>query len=807
MPSCGHSLVPDKNNKKIGAQYVHIDPDIYHKKAGISHALKARILISYILVILICTGIISFFTYKLVIQKVQSQAVESNTQLLDQLKNTVDNYMLDSVNKISLSLLNDDSNSQNIQYLFNNPVRNNMDVAWKAYWSLRYIKEINPIVDSISIYYKNNSLIVSSEGTKLLNLPSHSDWIDTAWVSLIKYGGQSDIWLDTRKVRDPSMPVDSSGKEIPKNVITLVRTYPASSTNDDMLGAIAVSVNEKTFCETVKSKSGDNIGQVFCVNQEGVVLSHNQKESLYTNISKYGFGARIIQSKSRSGYFICDVNGVKSVVSYSTSQYNNWRYVAVKPLSQVKTGLQFLSRAAVSIVITTLLIGLILALISTSKIYSPIKRLVDKSSNVIICEDTSIQPKNEYDVINLTLNMLVLKLKDQKQKLEDNMPVIRHHFLLDLVNSRFTKREEVCEKAGELGLDLSFSHFAVTIIRLRDISANMEQSASLPLKNDITGTIENFLDENNIKHICSAEDNNIICILNLEFKDAGLIFKLENLHKSLNECTRFIIQMGVGSICDDIMLIGSSYNDACKCIKYSYFYPEYGIFTLSEVSQWENNDDTKKMRSLLKSFYDALRLQDKESALTGMHSLFTAMRDEHCSYSSSMKVLAHLVNLMETMLAELNIDPSVLAEDNISSKHYNTGSIYEFEHWLSTFVNKLFMYLNSKRCDKNKDLIERIKRYIDENISSKSITLETVSAAMYLTPNYLSRIFKRETGTNFIDYVMDRKLDLSKSMLLSGSMKIEDIAYTIGYSSSQYFIKRFKLKYGITPRQYMRNHS
>ena len=77
-----------------------------------------------------------------------------------------------------------------------------------------------------------------------------------------------------------------------------------------------------------------------------------------------------------------------------------------------------------------------------------------------------------------------------------------------------------------------------------------------------------------------------------------------------------------------------------------------------------------------------------------------------------------------------------------------------------------------------------------------------MAKALYISPSHLSRIFRTETGVTFIDYVTSLKLDYCKDLLLNTSLKIDEISSMMGYSTSQYFISRFKIKYGYTPKEY-----
>ena len=65
-------------------------------------------------------------------------------------------------------------------------------------------------------------------------------------------------------------------------------------------------------------------------------------------------------------------------------------------------------------------------------------------------------------------------------------------------------------------------------------------------------------------------------------------------------------------------------------------------------------------------------------------------------------------------------------------------------------------------------------KYINEHLS-ESLTLESVASRVYLNSTYLSELFKTETGKNFKDYILEKRMELACELLKS-PMKISDIA-------------------------------
>ena len=98
-------------------------------------------------------------------------------------------------------------------------------------------------------------------------------------------------------------------------------------------------------------------------------------------------------------------------------------------------------------------------------------------------------------------------------------------------------------------------------------------------------------------------------------------------------------------------------------------------------------------------------------------------------------------------------------------------------------------------------LILRAIEYIERNYPSK-LTLKDASNALYISPNYLSELFKRTVGQNFSDYLNDVRMERSRLYLADVSRKIGDVSELVGFSDARYFSSAFRKKYGMTPLDY-----
>lgn len=100
-----------------------------------------------------------------------------------------------------------------------------------------------------------------------------------------------------------------------------------------------------------------------------------------------------------------------------------------------------------------------------------------------------------------------------------------------------------------------------------------------------------------------------------------------------------------------------------------------------------------------------------------------------------------------------------------------------------------------------KQKMTEISRYISRHYE-QDLTLEAVSKRFYISPSYLSRVFKEVTGFNFTDYVSMIRIREAQRLLRETDLKILDISVQVGFNNFSHFGKVFKRVVSISPRDY-----
>ncbi len=127
------------------------------------------------------------------------------------------------------------------------------------------------------------------------------------------------------------------------------------------------------------------------------------------------------------------------------------------------------------------------------------------------------------------------------------------------------------------------------------------------------------------------------------------------------------------------------------------------------------------------------------------------------------------------------------------------SSIPNLRDWVT---DALTLYEECIRSCADQDAaVTTVKNYIRSHLD-ENLTRESLAAMVYLTPDYLSHLFKRETGFSLTNYIIYERIEEAKRLLAGTSQNISDIATRCGFQNISYFSKQFRRFTGVTPREF-----
>lgn len=113
------------------------------------------------------------------------------------------------------------------------------------------------------------------------------------------------------------------------------------------------------------------------------------------------------------------------------------------------------------------------------------------------------------------------------------------------------------------------------------------------------------------------------------------------------------------------------------------------------------------------------------------------------------------------------------------------------------YISHLWAYPDAKHAD----VIQHCIQYIHEKYAEHP-SLEEAASVVSLSPDYLSRIFRQETGITYSQYLTNACIDKAKDLIRHSTLRLTDISQMVGYEDQSYFTKVFKRTTGTSPNEY-----
>jgi len=174
---------------------------------------------------------------------------------------------------------------------------------------------------------------------------------------------------------------------------------------------------------------------------------------------------------------------------------------------------------------------------------------------------------------------------------------------------------------------------------------------------------------------------------------------------------------------------------------------------------------------------------------------------EHLDFTLDSSDFAEL----ETLVAKMR---AIGATRQVGSALILKGHLLALIGRICNLYQNQLLALAADKAEKRgrRDALERVTKYMREQIGNPALSLKDAAAAAFLTPNYLTHLLRKETGSTFTDLVLDRRMRLARTHLINTSSSISQIAEHCGFSDEAYFSRRFKKAYDQSPSSFRRQH-
>lgn len=204
---------------------------------------------------------------------------------------------------------------------------------------------------------------------------------------------------------------------------------------------------------------------------------------------------------------------------------------------------------------------------------------------------------------------------------------------------------------------------------------------------------------------------------------------------------------------------------------------------------------------------DAVARGDEEAAIEAMHqhSRFTyGGRFEGTLYQQKNKMIV-LNTLLRKAIEPSKVHPYYI--DAISSKYSRiieeANEVPNEMMWQMT--RDYCAYVRRYSLKEYSPAVQKVMNYVNLNVA-EPLTLKSLATMCFISPSYLSALFKQETGSTLIDYINTQRVNRAAQLLVQNNHTIAAVAEEVGILDVNYFTKIFKKTLGVTPTRYRREH-
>lgn len=754
-----------------------------------------KLILSYIALIMITLVFVGVASYVYFSSNFNEQVKKVNHRMLVQLSQIMDDQIVNRTKKLYLQLVTTQVQKDDFVLLFDNAVSGNHIKIQEVYKMLRMaVANNSDILDSISVYYKSNNMVISSRmGMTVLN---EGRTFDADWLEPIERSGQKELWLASRPVPD-NLCCSSQASDL----VTFVRSYPIVAEPDKVKGYIAFHINEKAFYNIIKSSEPSGGGQMIVLDRQGDIVSHSQPQELYRNVKGEAYIRIILKSAEPSGNFIDEADGVKSMITYQTLQDTDWKLVNITPVDEFYKKSTVIRNTLILICIIAILIGLVISNIFTFNMYHPLRKIIAKAVG-LFQQPHGDKTVNEFHLIDKVINNLSVKVHELEHTLTANMPIIKHNFVTGLLCHAIRTPEELKEREKLLHMDLGMPYFCAVLLK-----PDPEQMGAINLENShfvkyrLIDRLEQCTNDHVVVLAAEYANDQLCAVVGaIAADDKPIVGLLEELSRYAYSCFSIPVPAAIGPWVDSPLDVHLSFQHTHALMGYQFFQPETGVYYGEPLLARERSHEIVP-DEYLADFAASLRTGKIERVRHSAQRFCELLAAgpysaEHCHHKRRELIPVLRQYLMEIRYRSLDAIDQELLEGFKQAK-----DIVRFRQWLVRTAEEAFHYIESRQSNKTGEIVQSVKQFIRDNVGHP-LSLDMVAEQVHLSPRYLSRIFKEETGMNFTDFVTKQRLQQACELIVTTDLNIEQISSRVGFNSSAYFIKKFKHAYGVTPTYY-----
>lgn len=387
--------------------------------------------------------------------------------------------------------------------------------------------------------------------------------------------------------------------------------------------------------------------------------------------------------------------------------------------------------------------------------------------------------------------------------LNEGIPILQMHFMNDLVRGRFTNNEVIMNKSRRLKLPLNYPFLQLGLMRIGESDATQFRSDKEHAMDawQLTRTMNLVMEKYDGSFFVEMEPELYLLVLGSDSAtNLKKSFRLlsEDLSSRLDTKTYPFLAIGIGSVVTDLICLPVSYKNASNALSQWAWETEIRVFTSPASPDLTHLQEARRLKKV------AACAITQEKFLEGIE-YFDAMFDEYKTARADIEEVRESCRQLLVLAAHhsQNSTRAEMSEDlNTDVSHLEVLiDAKKIHEWMK---NRLSCLCYGEPCNIS-PLVIKAQAYLRKHYA-EDITLQNLAPELFVSPNYLGRIFREQTGYKLSDWLNKYRVETAKALLDDPEFKTYEVADKVGFSSYKYFSVCF-LKYaGCSARDYRSQH-
>jgi two-component system, response regulator YesN len=743
-----------------------------------------RILISLMSLTLIPIFFLGLTSYFVFYKSVASHTEEYDRLILSTMSEKIDRD-LDEVREIMFRYA-----------LFLDIVQDDYGVTLEIIRELGGIAGTNDLIADIFIFYLDTDQVLTQQGIY---------YRETFFNKVYKYGDSAaeafHSYLHEKnnfRVLGTSLLIQDGFIE--NHYVTILNSLPLGLPPK----ANMVTLIDEAFLESIiESIVFDGKDSNICIINSnlkpitGTIDEHLDKERLRANLLEQ-------KNARQSGIYSFRIGN--TAVFGTRSDVTDWHYLVFSPAKQISSKAASIRYITIWICAVLILICFLLAWAISMNLYTPIRDIVNTISNGSLKKQ---KPNPKTDELGYILEHMRY-VTDRNKSLDSNAkltePAFRDHYLRSLILGIPNK----IIGSSEVGYKLQWPYGKFSVLVVETSTDRKIVPSNYPgdtIAADFLRYLEEAINagEGRFGVLTHIGKSRITILLNLQsekFLDEWLIEIEPELERYAEKC-QCAITFGVGGLCHAVSQINESYEEAIRVLQNRKIHAKVQILRFTRTALFSNlttsaHYTVEKERQLT---YEVLS-GDYGKVEQTLNGIIADNVIGDATYDQLIVLFKRLMDTTSQILEKNNRLKQKLENTDLfaSYQNGNPNNVDELRKRVLKVYEDLTLAALKTRRDQSNELKERLVSYIEENFDDPEISLERIADEFDLNAKYISRYFKENTGTKYLNYLNTARINRAKEILVTQKdMKILEISRGVGFYNVNTFISVFKKKEGVTP--------